>query len=141
MSDRRHGERGGRGVTRYVEAVLLGLLSEGPAHGYDLNERMPALFPLPESLPDVSTVYRALADLEGQGAIRASWTGGAGGGRKVYELSEVGEELLSFWVQRFEEEQAGIARFLEQVRVTTALRGEVPNKPRATGRKRPGGNR
>jgi len=47
-------------VTRYVEAVLLGLLATGPAHGYDLNERLAELFPLPDSLPDVSTVYRAL---------------------------------------------------------------------------------
>ena len=136
MAGRGHGERGGRGVTRYVEAVLLGLLAGGPAHGYDLNDRMSSLFPIPESLPDVSTVYRTLADLEAQGAIRSAWAGGAGGGRKVYELTDVGSDLLAFWVQRFEEEQAGVARFLEAVRATQS-RGETAKKPRSPGRKRP----
>lgn len=141
MGERRHGERGGRGVTRYVEAVLLGLLAEGPAHGYDLNERMPTLFPLPDSLPDVSTIYRALADLEAQGGIRSSWADGAGGGRKVYELTEAGEEILSFWVKRFEEEQAGVARFLERMRATAQARREVAKRPRTGARKRAGGSR
>lgn len=124
-----------------MEAVLLGLLAEGPAHGYDLKERMPTLFPLPDNLPDVSTIYRSLADLEAQGAIRSSWVGGAGGGRKVYELTEAGEEILSFWVKRFEEEQAGVARFLERMRVTAQARREVTKKPRTAARKRAGGSR
>ena len=118
------GERrgGGRGVNRYVEAVLLALLAEEPGHGYDLNERLARLFPLPESLPDVSTVYRALGELEGQGAIRSSWADGAGGGRKVYELTDAGDDLLGFWIERFQKEQAGIARFLDVVRETIQSR-------------------
>jgi DNA-binding PadR family transcriptional regulator len=139
MGERRPGQRGGRGVTRYVEAVLLALVAEGPTHGYDLNDRLAGLFPLPEHLPDVSTVYRALADLEGQGAIRSSWADGAGGGRKVYELTEVGDELLRFWVQCFEEEQVGVARFLDVVRATVECRTKT-TKPRA-GRKRVTGTR
>jgi DNA-binding PadR family transcriptional regulator len=119
-----------------VEAVLLGLLAEGPAHGYDLNERMAGLFPLPESLPDVSTVYRALGDLEGQGAIRSSWAEGGGGGRKVYELTAAGEDLLQFWIERFEEEQAGVARFLAAVRET--VRSRQPSRASASRRKRSG---
>ena len=134
MGEHRHGQRGGRGVTRYVEAVLLGLLAEGPAHGYDLNERMAGLFPLPESLPDVSTVYRALGDLESQGAIRSSWAEGGGGGRKVYELAEAGDDLLQFWIERFEEEQAGVARFLGAVRKT--VRSRQASRRSASGRKR-----
>lgn len=129
MGERRQGQRGGRGVTRYVEAVLLALLAEGPAHGYDLNDRLAGLFPLPDSLPDVSTVYRALGDLEGQGAIRSAWADGSGGGggRKVYELTEAGDDLLGFWVERFEEEQVGVARFLDAVRET--VRSRADRKP------------
>ena len=133
-----HSHRGGRGVTRYVEAVLLALLAEGPAHGYDLNERLAELFPLPHSLPDVSTVYRALSDLEGQGAVRSTWADGAGGGRKVYELTDVGDELLRFWVQRFEEEQLGVARFLDAVRKTTEARSRRSSRGRAPRRGRAG---
>jgi DNA-binding PadR family transcriptional regulator len=122
MAEHKRSGRGGRGVTRYVEAVLLGLLAEGPAHGYDLNERMAGVFPLPDSLPDVSTVYRVLGDLEGQGAIRSSWADGSGGGRKVYELTDAGDDLLQFWIDRFDEERAGVARFLTTVRKTVRAR-------------------
>jgi len=115
---------------------LLALLSEGPAHGYDLNERLAGLFPLPDSLPDVSTVYRALSELEGQGAIRSAWADGAGGGRKVYELTDVGDELLGFWVARFEEEQVGVARFLDVVRGSVKARARQTGRPRARPRRR-----
>lgn len=125
-------------MTRYVEAVLLALLAEGPAHGYDLNERLAELFPLSGSLPDVSTVYRTLSDLEGQGAIRSTWADGAGGGRKVYELTEAGDELLRFWVQRFEEEQLGVARFLDAVRKTIKARGRRASHGPAARRGRAG---
>jgi DNA-binding PadR family transcriptional regulator len=141
VGEHRHGQRGGRGVTRYVEAVLLALLAEGPAHGYELNERMGGLFPLPENLPDVSTVYRVLADLESQGAIRSAWAEGSGGGRKVYELADAGDEVLGFWIDRFEEEQVGVARFLDVVRATVDSRRQAAKKPRASGRKRAGGTR
>src|SRR5207245_2671127 len=46
--ERTHGERGGRrGVARYVEASLLVLLAEQPAHGWELSERLGEVFPLP----------------------------------------------------------------------------------------------
>ncbi len=117
-----------------MEAVLLGLLAEGPAHGYDLNERLAGVFPLPESLPDVSTVYRVLGELESQGAVRSSWAEGGGGGRKVYELTDAGDDLLQFWIERFEEEQAGVARFLGAVR--KAVRSRQASRRSASRRKR-----
>jgi DNA-binding PadR family transcriptional regulator len=111
---RGHGERGGRrGVARYVEASLLVLLAEQPAHGWELSERLGEVFPLPNSLPDVSTVYRALADLEAQGAVRSELTPGDGGGRKVYELTDAGWDLFAFWETQFKEEQAGLVSLLE----------------------------
>jgi len=112
----RGGQRGGgRGVARYVEASLLLLLAERPAHGHELNQRLREVFPVPEQLPDVSTIYRSLAELEAQGAVTSTWTAGDGGGRKVHELTEVGQDLLTFWAARFQEEQAGLVRFLEHV--------------------------
>ncbi len=114
---------GGRGVNRYVEATLLLLLAERPAHGYELNERLRTVFPLAEQLPDVSTIYRSLADLESQGAVTSHWTAGEGGGRKVHQLTEVGNDLLAFWGARFKEEQAGLVRFLAQFDRVVGSRG------------------
>jgi DNA-binding PadR family transcriptional regulator len=107
---------GGRGVNRYVEACLLLLLAERPAHGLDLQDRLPGAFPIDGQVPDVSTIYRALAELEAQGAIISQWGPGEGGGRKVHELTDAGRDLLRFWIDRFEIEQAGIARYLKRAR-------------------------
>ena len=115
MGEKGPGERGGRrGVARYVEASLLLLLAQGRAHGWELFERLEEVFPLPARLPDISTVYRVLADLEAQGAVRSELTPGEGGGRKVYELTDVGWDLFAFWKALFKEEQTGLVRLLEQ---------------------------
>jgi DNA-binding PadR family transcriptional regulator len=114
LGDRTHGDLGGRrGVARYVEASLLVLLAERPAHGWELSERLGEVFPLPTRLPDVSTIYRALADLEAQGAVRSDLTPGEGGGRKVYELTPAGWDLFAFWEAQFKEEQTGLVRLLQ----------------------------
>lgn len=108
----RGGGRRGRGTVRYIEASLLVMLARQPAHGHELNERLGEVFPLADQLPDISTIYRSLADLEAQGAVSAEWTPGDGGGRKVYQLTPAGKDLLVFWGQRFKEEQAGLQRLL-----------------------------
>jgi len=113
QGSRRGGRGGGRGVARYVEASLLILLVEGPAHGHELNRRLVEVFPLAEHLPDVSTVYRTLSDLERQGAANAQWGPGEGGGRKVYELTQEGRELLAFWDGLFRKEHEGLGGFLD----------------------------
>lgn len=106
-------EGGRRGVARYIEASVLLLLAERPAHGWEISERLAEIFPLPRRLPDISTIYRTLADLEAQGAVRSELTPGAGGGRKVYSLTDVGWDLIAFWKAQFEEEHVGLARLLE----------------------------
>ena len=105
---------GGRGVNRYTEACLLLLLAERPGHGYELAERLSQVFPLPHLAPDLSSIYRIIAELEDQGAIRSMWAAGAGGGRKTCELTDDGWRLLRFWEERFRAEQAGLARFFER---------------------------
>jgi len=104
----------GRGVHRYIEACLLLLLAERPGHGYELAERLAAIFPLPDLTPDLSSIYRAIAELEEQGAVRSRWTAGLGGGKKTCELTDDGWRLLRFWEERFRAEQQGLSRFFER---------------------------
>ena len=94
----------GRGVHRYTEACLLLLLAE----------RVAEIFPLPDLTPDLSTIYRAIAELEEQGAVRSRWTAGLGGGKKTCELTDDGWRLLRFWEERFRAEQQGLSRFFER---------------------------
>lgn len=118
---------GGRGVNRYIEACVLLLLAERPGHGYGLAERLPEVFPLPDLTPDLSNIYRAIAELEDQGAIRSMWAAGSGGGRKTCELTDDGWRLLRFWEERFRAEQEGLARFFE--RFALAERNHEQQRP------------
>ena len=104
----------GRGANRYTEACLLLLLAERSGHGYELTERLAEIFPVPELTPDLSTIYRVIAELEEQGAIRSMWTAGSGGGKKTCELTVDGWKLLQFWEARFRAEQEGLVRFFER---------------------------
>jgi PadR family transcriptional regulator PadR len=93
------------------------LLAERPGHGYELAERLAGVFPLPDLAPDLSSIYRVIADLVDQGAIRSRWTAGSAGGRKACELTEDGWNLLHFWEERLRAEQEGLARFFERFRL------------------------
>ncbi|MHB2022792.1 MAG: PadR family transcriptional regulator, partial [Mycobacteriales bacterium] len=95
---------------------MLLLLAEHPGHGYELAERLVEVLPLPELAPDLSSVYRIISELEGQGAIRVRWTSGSGGGRKFCQLTDDGWTLLRFWAQRFRAEQEGLARFFDRLK-------------------------
>lgn len=106
-----------RGVNRYTEACLLLLLAERPGHGYELAERLVEVFPVPDLTPDLSSVYRVIAELEEQGAIRSTWTAGSGGGKKACELTDDGWGLLRFWEKRFRAEQEGLACFFDRFAV------------------------
>ncbi len=82
------------GVSR-VELVVLGLLAEGPLHGYDLLERLRER--RMELWADVgrASVYQALRRLEGRGLARGRDRPGVEGPeRRVYRLTRAGRQRL-----------------------------------------------
>lgn len=105
------GCRGRRG-DRFLEAWLLLLLKDGPSHGYQLLER------LSETLgggmfPDPGTVYRNLRRMEEEGLVSSSWDlQSSGPARRLYRLTEQGEELLHVWAVDVEHYRARLDRFL-----------------------------
>lgn len=83
---------------RFTEPRLLCLLKRGPAHGYELLQRMADL-PLPGPPPDTGATYRALREMEGNGLASSRWEeGGTGPRRRIYALTEEGERRLDQWV-------------------------------------------
>ena len=76
----------------FLRPCLLLLLGEGPAHGYDLMERLKA-FDADPSNP--SMVYRALRHLEESSLVCPRWeTSGPGPARRVYQLTPAGRRAL-----------------------------------------------
>ena len=76
------------------QLLLLGLLTEGRMHGYQMNEMLSHLEGFIEEVKP-GTAYNALRRLEGDGFIEASLEReGNRPERKVYELTSSGRELF-----------------------------------------------
>lgn len=106
----------GRGRRHHLVPTLLILLRKGPQHGYALLGQLQETLPQAGAMPDVSSVYRALADLEQDGAVVSRWEAGDGGGRRVYELTPAGEEMLKSWVPQLEEEHLRLGHLIDRYR-------------------------
>ncbi len=101
--------------------VLMGVLAEGPAHGYDLKHAYDARFPGGRPLA-FGQVYTALSRLEKDGLVEVAETVSEGGPeRTTYALTPQGRERLAEWLAT--SEPAGPYVADELVRKTiTALR-------------------
>ena len=77
----------------HLDALLLAIVAEEPAHGYALIERLrvrsDGAFDLKEG-----TVYPALHRLERAGLLASSWTVVDGRKRRIYRLTAGGRQAL-----------------------------------------------
>jgi DNA-binding PadR family transcriptional regulator len=98
---------------RFIEPRILFLLSRGPAHGYELLQRMEEV-PMPGPLPDVGAVYRKLRSMEEEGLVASRWTAlEKGPQRKVYRLTPRGRKRLALWVEAIRGRVTLLQRFLD----------------------------
>ena len=131
---RGHGGPGGagmgrgrrRGMRHHLAPTLLLLLKGGPRHGYALMSELGDALPRPGAAPDVSSVYRMLAELEEQGAVASRWEAGDGGGRRVYELTPQGDALLFGWIAVLEEEHRRLGRLIARYRGSPDAAPDAP---------------
>ncbi len=105
-----------------MEPTLALLLRRGPAHGYTLMVQLRDF-----GLGDVdpATVYRALRDMEAQGWVTSTWETERTQGppRRVYVLTEVGEQMLRACVQELEQARAQLDAFLTAFRQSETSTG------------------
>lgn len=108
-------------VVMSVSHVVLGVLAERPAHGYDLKRTHDDRFPAAKPLA-FGQVYASLAKLERDGYVEVVETVTDGGPeRTTYALTDAGREHLADWLGQ--SEPAGPYAADELVRKTvTALR-------------------
>jgi PadR family transcriptional regulator, regulatory protein PadR len=94
-----------------LPAILL-LVAEEPRHGYSLAKGVQAL---QVGRVDRPSVYRSLAQLEADGLICSSPESSlAGQGRRVYSLTEQGEQVLRRWMGVIKQERDGLDRVLRR---------------------------
>ena len=83
-----------------VENALLGLLRREPRHGYELAREFAPDTPLGEVVHlEMSMLYALLKKLERDGLVRsATQMQGSRPPRKVFELTEAGNDALDRWL-------------------------------------------
>lgn len=97
----------------FLRAWLLLLLTESPAHGYDLVERLDTL----DVGRDAGSLYRALRALEHEGLVRSTWEASLiGPDRRRYIVTDAGQAKLRSWVDILEAVQASLSVFLDRCR-------------------------
>jgi len=101
-----------RRIDGFLEPCLLLLLHRQQSHGYELLAGL-APFGFGQNPVDLSTVYRLLRHLELQGLVTSRWdTDKAGPARRVYQITEAGEQYLAQWVDDLRETDRVLHHFL-----------------------------
>jgi PadR family transcriptional regulator PadR len=82
----------------FLQPCLLVMLHQGEAHGYSLLSGLEEFGFNPDRF-DPSLVYRALRDMESEGLVSSEWGDESlGPQRRVYRITEEGEQNLTQWI-------------------------------------------
>jgi DNA-binding PadR family transcriptional regulator len=104
---------------RFVLPAILLLLTEQPGYGYGL---VPRLEEFHFGHVDRPAVYRALAQLEADGLVRAtSQSPTAGPSRRVYSVTALGERVLRVWMGVIKEEHDYLGQALRRYQATGTI--------------------
>lgn len=102
-----------RRIHRFLEPCLLLLLHCHQTHGYELLEGLKP-FGFEQNPVDLSTVYRILRGLEEEGFVTSHWDTDSGGpARRLYQITQQGDQYLAWWVDDLRETDRVLHTFLE----------------------------
>jgi PadR family transcriptional regulator PadR len=112
------------GVIRFLQTCLLLLLQNGEAHGYALLTELDR-FGFDSEQMDPSLVYRALRDMEEVEWVSSRWDEESQGPRRrVYKLSGMGKDQLSFLIDDLRRTRDEIDRLLKIYEGKNDIKGE-----------------
>ena len=120
---RRHGNLpcscGMGNLYRFVEPLALYFLkTQGKTYGYVLLKLLNS-HALTDSLVDPGALYRTLRRLEDNGYVTSTWdSDSAGPARRMYELTDSGDEHMIEWLMVLEQLSGSMNRFLTDAAVT-----------------------
>jgi len=120
-------------VDVYLDILILALLADLPAHGYELKKRVEHVTGAAVSLNN-NVLYPALHRFEEMGAVERSAVSLPGRPtRHVYRLTDVGREVLAALIRDFPPEVAGVdAEFRTRVAFFDLVDEEVRREIVAT---------
>src|SRR6185503_2904427 len=102
----------------FIRSCVLLLVSEQPAHGYELVER---LRDLGVEVSDPGTLYRSLHAMEEQGFLSSCWRSSQHGPeRRVYSITDRGEHALDADADALVLDERALAEFFSRYRARVA---------------------
>ena len=95
----------------HVDGLLLAVLSEAPAHGYEIGQRLTHRSGGQLSIPEGS-LYPALHRLERGGLVKSAWRPDEGRRRRVYRLTRSGRHAATASRQEWRAFSTAVERVL-----------------------------
>lgn len=96
----------------FIEPAALMVLRSGSVHGYDLADKIGELIGVDKV--DYGNLYRMLRRMEQEDLLSSVWDDeNAGRSKRVYDITDEGEKLLTAWVAALESLQERVTAFLE----------------------------
>jgi PadR family transcriptional regulator PadR len=90
----------GKSLVRLVRPAILGVLAQGPLHGYLVIQKLERLSFFKNQSPDPTGIYRALKSMEEEGLLVSKWDMvQSGPARRFFTLTEDGRDCLERWFQ------------------------------------------
>lgn len=121
-------------VYRFVEPVVLLLLKrKGRSYGYDLGNELED-HAITDGKVERAALYRTLRALEANGNVASEWeTENGGPARRVYSLTEDGEQHLRDWVAVLDHVSQSMKRFVVEAEEALSHRAQRPQPKRSRG--------
>ena len=100
----------------WLTPVILVVLKEETSYGYEIMERLEEEFGFEQINP--GSVYRTLRQMENEGICESEWEFSTEGGpaRRMYYITEAGEEYLDAWADACKQYQQVIDSFSQVYR-------------------------
>lgn len=111
------GRRGGPGfgMNWWLEAYILLSLMKGPAHGYELLNRLSEYGIAWPGRGSIGIVYKQLRNMEMKGLVVSTWdVGGKGPPKRVYTITLQGMEFLEKIVEDLKAHLSTITGFIRE---------------------------
>ena len=88
----------GKSLARMLRPAVMGLLASGPAHGYQLAQRLGEMKMFDSQEPDHAGLYRALKQMKDEGLLTSTWDlAGTGPAKRVFTITDDGAACLGQW--------------------------------------------
>ncbi|MEI7947901.1 MAG: PadR family transcriptional regulator [bacterium] len=110
----------GKTLSRFIRPAVLGVLAEGPHHGYDLMRKLQRFSMFADVPPDASGVYKILKAMASEGLVTGDWDAGESGpAKRPFKLTAKGRKCLARWTGTLENYQQQISELVAVIRIST----------------------